>query len=388
MMTKPKIIIFINSLSSGGAERVVSHLLWNLKDDFEIHLAVYCKIIDFEIPSEVKIFDLKQSITANDFIVFLKIPLLAHKIHRYCKKNNIHTSVAFLNRPCYINAVMRYLFGFKGRIVMCQRTHQTSLLSIKSQLYRAISKTLVRFAYKRADLVLANSYVMKADLVDNFKITTPIRVIHNPINLGHIKKMSDMPVLFSFSKDIFYFVSVGGFRKEKNIALMIEAFFRLRHLPVQLLLIGAGTQELYLKEKTSALNLDAKITFIGFDSNPYKYVKKCDCFVLSSFVEGFPNVLLEALALEKPVISTDCKSGPREILAPGTDIHYETTTNIEIAEYGVLTPPNDVVMLAAAMIKMYEDKALREQYISRGLNKAREFDVEEIKQFFHVAFSH
>lgn len=367
---------------------MVSHLLWNLKDEFEIHLAVYSKIIDFEIPSEVKIFDLKQSITANDFIVFLKIPLLAHRIHRYCKKNNIHTSVAFLNRPCYINAVMRYLFGFKGRIIMCQRTHQTSLLSFKSQLYRSISKTLVRFSYKRADLVLANSYVMKADLVEKFKITTPIRVIHNPINLRHIKKMSKMPVSFPFRKDIFYFVSVGGFRKEKNIALMIEAFFRLRHLPVQLLLVGAGTQEQYLKEKTAALNLNSKIAFIGFDSNPYKYVKNCDCFVLSSFVEGFPNVLLEALALEKPVISTDCKSGPREILAPATDIHFETVSNIEIAEYGILTPANDVVMLANAMIKMYEDKALRDQYASRGLTKAREFDVEEIKHFFHVAFSH
>lgn len=384
---KPKIIIFINSLSSGGAERVVSHLLWNLKDDFEIHLAMYSKIIDFEIPEEIKIFDLRQSVTENDFRVFFKIPWLAWRVHHYCKKNNIHTSVAFLNRPCYINGVMRSLFGFKGRIVMCERTYQTTILNLRSRLYRSISQKLVKFAYKRADLVLANSYTMKADLVENFKVTTPIRVIHNPINLAHIKEKAKEPLSLHLNKHLFYFIAVGGFRKEKNYALLIEAFFRLKQLPTHLLIVGAGLQEAYLKQKVHNLGLTQKITFCGFDNNPYKYIKKCDCFVLSSYVEGFPNVLLEALACEKPIISTDCKSGPREILAPGTDIHHEAGTNYEIVEHGILTPPNDVVILASAMIKMYEDSELRAKLSATALKRAEDFDVEEIKQYFHVAFS-
>ena len=385
---KPKIIIFINSLSSGGAERVVSHLLWNLKDDFEIHLAMFSKIIDFKIPGEIKIVDLKQSITENDFMVFLKIPMLAFRLHRYCIKNNIPTSVGFLNRPCYILGVMRSLFGFKGRIVMCERTHQTTVLSFSNRLYRAISKMLVKFAYKRADLVLANSYSMKADLVENLKIKTPIRVIHNPINLAYIKEKAQEALPFLLDKEIFYFISVGGFRKEKNYGLLIDAFFRLKQLPVHLLMVGAGAQEIYLKKKVQALGLTQKITFCGFDSNPYKYIKKSDCFVLSSYVEGFPNVLLETLACEKPIISTDCRSGPREILAPGTDIQHEAFTKYEIVTHGILTPTNDVVILAAAMKRIFEDRTLREQLTSTALKRAENFDVEEIKQYFHVAFSH
>ncbi len=384
---KPKIVIFINSLSSGGAERVVSHLLWNLKDEFEIHLVMYSKIIDFKIPPDIKILDLRQSITENDFRVFLKIPLIAYRLHRYCKKNGIQTSIAFLNRPCYVNGVMRSLFGFKGRIVMCERTYQTAILNPRDPFFRAISTKLVKFAYKRADLVLANSYAMKADLVENFKVKTPIRVIHNPVNLAYIKEKAKEEVSLRFEKDYFYFITVGGFRKEKNYALLIEAFFRMKQLPVRLIFVGAGTQESYLKQKVSSLGLERRVTFAGFDSNPYKYIDKSDCFVLSSYVEGFPNVLLEALACGKPIISTDCRSGPREILAPGTDIHQEASTNFEIAEHGILTPTNDVVLLAAAMKRMFEDAALRERLKAGAESRAADFEVEEIIKSFHVAFS-
>ena len=384
---KPKIIIFINSLSSGGAERVVSHLLWNLRDAFEIHLAMYSRIIDFKIPAEIKIFDLGQSVRENDLSVFMKMPLMAYRLQRYCKAHDIGTSVAFLNRPCYVNGLMRSLFGFKGRIVMCERTYQSTLLNSRGPLFKAISARLVKFAYKRANLVLANSYAMKADLVENFNIKTPVRAIHNPINIGYIKEKANESVNVCFSDKTFYFITVGGFRKEKNYALLVDAFFKLKQLPVQLLFVGAGPQEEYIKQKVHSLGLEEKVRFCGFDSNPYKYVLRSDCFVLSSYVEGFPNVLLEALACGKPVIATDCKSGPREILAPGTDIHHEATTNYEIAAHGILTPTHDAVLLAAAMKKIYEDVALRQSMEASAEQRARFFDLDEIIESFHVAFS-
>ena len=102
---KPKLLIFINSLELGGAERVVSHLLRHLNDDFEIHLAMYNKQVEYDIPKNIPIFDLGQPLHENPISIFLKLPLLSYKIFKYCKKNNIKTSVTFLNRPCYINAL-------------------------------------------------------------------------------------------------------------------------------------------------------------------------------------------------------------------------------------------------------------------------------------------
>ncbi len=384
---KPKLLIFINSLKLGGAERVVSHLLQHLNNDFEIHLALYSREIEFDIPANIPVFDLQQSLDEKPFSVFLKIPLLSYRLYRYCKRNKINTSVAFLNRPCYINALMRTLWRYKGNIIMCERTHQTTILGSNSWLFRTVSTSLVSFSYKRASLVLVNSYASKQDLVENFNVKTPMQVIYNPIDLAIIRKQSVLPCPFTFDENTFYFISVGGFRKEKNLQFLLDAFFIIKQLSVKLILVGAGAQKLELERKVQDLGLSNHVIFTGFDNNPFKYVKRSDCFVLSSYVEGFPNVLLEALACEKPIISTDCKSGPRELLAPGTDLHHSAITSFEVAEYGILTPVNDVANLAASMKKMYEDKNLRIQYQSKALARAEQFDVGEIIQYFHVAFS-
>lgn len=384
---KPRLLIFINTLQSGGAERVVSLLLGHLKDDFEIHLALYSNIVEYTVPPEIKILNLEQPLVQDKTIRFLKLPYISWKVYRYCKKNNINTSVAFLYRPCYINALMKSFWGYKGHVIMCERTHQTTMQQSHSVIYRMFSKFMVMFSYKRADLVLANSYAMQTDLIENFRIKTPVRVIYNPIDLNFIKTHIDEQTDFVFEKGIFHFVNVGGFRKEKNHLLLIQAFFILKNLPCKLVIVGGGVMENELKQKVHDLGLMDKVVFCGFDKNPFKYVYRSDCFVLSSDVEGFPNVLIEALACGKPVISTDCSSGPRELLAPATDLHHRAINNYEIGEYGMLTPVNDVAALAAAMKKMYEDEALRKSFEIKAAKRAEQFDVDEIKQYFHVAFT-
>ena len=384
---KPKLLIFINTLQYGGAERVVSLLLNHLKDDFEIHLAMYSNIVEYNIPAEIKILDLQQPLAETKIIRFLKLPYISWKVYRYCKKNNINISVAFLYRPCYINALMKSIWDYKGHVIMCERIHQTTMQQSHSSIYRRFSKFMVMFSYKRADLVLTNSYATQVDLIENFKVKTPVKVIYNPIDLHFIKTHINEQPDFIFEKKIFHFVNVGGFRKEKNHLLLIQAFFILKNLPCKLLIVGGGVMEEELKQKVYDLGLMDKINFCGYDKNPFKYVSRSDCFVLSSDVEGFPNVLIEALACGKPVISTDCSSGPRELLAPATDLHHRAINNYEIGEYGILTPVNDVTALAAAMKKMYEDASMRKHFAEKALGRAQQFDVDEIKQYFHVAFT-
>jgi N-acetylgalactosamine-N,N'-diacetylbacillosaminyl-diphospho-undecaprenol 4-alpha-N-acetylgalactosaminyltransferase len=384
---KPKLLFFINTLQSGGAERVVWLLLNHLKDDFELHLALYSNYVDFKIPDEVKVFQLNQPLKQNRVLRLLKLPFISHKVYKYCINNQINTSVAFLYRPCYINALLKSWWGYKGKVIMCERTHQTTMITSQSYLYRLFSKFMVKYSYKRANLILANSYAIQTDLIEKFHIKTPIRVIYNPIDLNFIKKHEDDELPFEFEKDVFHFVNVGGFRKEKNHLLLLQAFFILKNLPCKLIIVGGGVMEEDLKQKVNDLGIANKVIFCGFDTNPFKYVKQSDCFVLSSDVEGFPNVLIEALACGKPVISTDCHSGPRELLAPSTDLHHRAIVGYEIGEYGILTPVNDIASLATAMKKMYEDAAMRKQFEAKAKQRAMQFDVDEIKQYFQVAFT-
>jgi N-acetylgalactosamine-N,N'-diacetylbacillosaminyl-diphospho-undecaprenol 4-alpha-N-acetylgalactosaminyltransferase len=384
---KPKLLIFINSLRSGGAERVVSQLLSHIQDDFDIHLALYSHIIEYDIPAGIKIFDLKQSENDGQLSMLLKLPFLSYKVNSYCKKNGITHSVAFLNRPCYINALMRSLWGYKGRVVMCERTHQTAMLKTKSTLTRAITKFLIRVSYNRADLVLANAQAIKDDLRENIHVNTPIEVIYNPIDISELQHKMQEPLNIPLSKDVFYFIAVGNFRKEKNFPLLLDAFALLKHMNCKLLLVGDGPLGSHLKKQSIDLGIAGQVIFCGRDNNPFKYIHQCNAFILCSDAEGFPNVLLEALACGKPVISTDCRSGPREMLAPSTDPDVELTDHFSEEAFGILTPVGNAPILANAMKKMITDVELRNRLQDKAAIRANDFDVSIIRKYFVEAFA-
>ena len=142
-------------------------------------------------------------------------------------------------------------------------------------------------------------------------------------------------------------------------------------------MIGDGYLREKLEEKVRKENLENKIIFLGRQKDVFKFLAKSSCFVLSSDYEGFPNVLIEALACNLPIISTDCISGPREILAPNSDFTKQTKF-IEIAEYGILAPIGDVDKLAEAMRIIYEDEDLRKEYSKKAKFRAKDFDVRKI----------
>ena len=384
---KKKLLLTINSLRSGGAERVVSQLLAHMQDDFDIHLALYNHTIEYDIPSGIKILDLNQDENDGQVSMLLKLPWLSYKVYRYCIKNDINYSVAFLNRPCYINALMRSVWGYTGRVVMCERTHQTAMLNTKSALTRIITKFLITSSYNRAHLVLANATAMKKDLQENLHVKTPVEVIYNPIDLCNLQKKMVEPVDIDFSGATFYFIAVGNFRKEKNFPVLLEAFARLNDLDCKLLLVGNGIMEQMLRQRVHELAIAERVVFIGRDNNPFKYISRAGSFVLCSDVEGFPNVLLEALACGKPVISTDCKSGPREMLAPATDSNVQLQDRFSEEEFGILTPVGNESILADAMREMATNESLRKRLTEKSMKRAADFDISVIRNRFVKAFA-
>jgi N-acetylgalactosamine-N,N'-diacetylbacillosaminyl-diphospho-undecaprenol 4-alpha-N-acetylgalactosaminyltransferase len=176
----------------------------------------------------------------------------------------------------------------------------------------------------------------------------------------------------------FNFINVGAFRKEKNHKNLIEAFNKIRHLNVRLFLLGHRFLKDELILKVKKLQLESQIIFLDFDTNPFKYLSKCNCFVLSSDFEGFPNALLEAMVCGLPVISTDCLSGPREILAPDTDPVATVKDHIEITEYGILVPVKNSELLAEAMELIVKDKELHAKLRQKARERSLDFESGKI----------
>ena len=158
-----------------------------------------------------------------------------------------------------------------------------------------------------------------------------------------------------------------------------------------MVILGQGELEKELKDLVKEMDIEDNVFFLGFQNNPFKFISRADVFALTSLYEGFPMCLAEAMACKTAVISVDCKSGPREMLAPGTDI-LEECNNIEFCEYGVLSPEFNVSlnemhnkdlgevekMFSDALIKLLQDKELRSKYEQLGKLRVNNFDVSKI----------
>ncbi len=363
-MSKKKISILVNDLDSGGAERVVSVLLDMLHSRYDITLFMMHNIIFYNIPKDIKIVIVGNSkLEDSGFIKLLKLPLIAWQY----KKLNIDSSISlsFLSRANYIN-IFAKLFGMKGRVIVSERSMPS--LQYRGSLQGYINRVLIRLLYNRADIVFANSKGNALDLIENFKIRD-VRVIYNIFNIDRIVNLSNRYAILDSNR--FNFITIGRLDEGKNHKLLIDA---IREIDANLYIIGDGVLRDDLVEHIINLGLEDRVFMLGKEKNPYKYLSKADSFLFASNREGFPNVLVEALACGLPVISTDCKSGPREILAPDTDINFQLHTNLEIAKYGILTPINSIDKMIEAMRTIIDNKKLRDEYNKKAINRAKDFD--------------
>lgn len=367
---KKNIAILIYSLAGGGAERVVSILLDELKDIYNITLVLMNDTIVYDIPKGQKIIYLEKSEPfENGIKKLLKLPFLGWKYKTICIENKIDISLSFMNRPVYI-AMFAKLFGLKIENIISERSTPSILYAPKT-LQSKISKLLIKKLYPKADKIIANSNGNSLDLINNFQIEkSNIITIYNPFDIEKIQRDSQVEV-----KDIsftpFTFITVGRVDHGKNHRLLIEVFKRYDLKKTQLLIIGKGPLLDELQKLVKEYQLENQVLFLGFHDNPYKYLSKSDCFVFSSQYEGFPNVVVEAMVCGLPIISTDCKSGPREILEDGT--------------IGKLVKVNDIDQMAKTMIEVYKNQELQQELSKKSFLRAVDFEKNKIiKQFISV----
>jgi glycosyltransferase involved in cell wall biosynthesis len=197
-----------------------------------------------------------------------------------------------------------------------------------------------------------------------------------------------------FTGNYFNFINVGRLNRQKGQWFLIRSFRKVvnQHENARLFILGDGTLKNELKDLINELNLNEKVFLLGVQENVFPFLKNSNCFIFSSLWEGLPIVLIEALSMNLPIISTDCKTGPREILCPELDLNNEIIYPY-YCKYGILNQPfNDKLLfrnldevtlnkseniLSDLMVKIIEDPVLRKKY-SNGQRMSEKFDEEEI----------
>ncbi len=372
---KNNIVILINSLESGGAERVVSNLLNKWSKEYDCYLILIHNYKFYDLDSRVKILTLDESKKSLGFIKLLRLPILAYKLSKIIKEYKFDNMVSFLTRANYVN-ILSNIF-IKHQAVINERAMPS--LQYQNGLNGKINRFLIKSLYPKADLCLSNSYGNMIDLKNNFNITK-IAYVHNPFNLEMIETMSKKEI--EIEKKRFTFATVGRLDHGKNHRLIIDA---IKYVNADLWIIGDGELKEEIQEYIRVQKLQNKVYLLGKNENPFSYISKADCFVFASNHEGFPNVLVEALACELPIISTDCQSGPREILAPNSDVSFQLKDKVELAEYGILTPIKNVDKLQEAMNLIINDKSLRNKYQDKAKQRANDFRIDKIiKQYEEI----
>ena len=233
-----------------------------------------------------------------------------------------------------------------------------------------MARLLVKATYPKARRIIAVSRGVADNLGASFGVRSErMAVIANPVDLDAIRAQAGggapIPI------DGPYAVTMGRLVPNKNFAMLIEAFARAG-IAGKLLILGDGPERDALTRKVEALGLAGRVVMPGFSDNPFPTLARADFYVSPSNAEGFPNSLLEAMSVGLPVVSTNCPSGPAEVLA---DLPREQVgPGVTFAPHGILVAPNDPDAMAEALRAM-ADPARRQSYAGRAPKRAAEFGV-------------
>ena len=358
---KERLAFFLPGLYGGGAERIMLNLASGIASrGYPMDLVLARAEGSFldEVPNSVRLIDLKAT------RVLSSTPALVHYLR--------HERPAALLSILHANITAlwaRPLAGTPLRVILAEHNTLSSVVRGGTDPRWHLYPKLARWFYPWADGIIAVSEGVAVDLAELTRIPRErIQVIYNPIISPVLfeKSMETLDHPWFKSGEPPVLLAVGRLTKQKAFDVLIRAFIEVRkNRPARLMILGEGEERTTLEGLIREYNLEKDIILPGFIPNPYPYMAHAAAFVLSSRWEGLPTVLVEAMALGARIISTDCPSGPREILLDG--------------KYGQLVPVEDPFALASAIVaslatvgirpsqeswKSYELDCVVDQYIN------------------------
>lgn len=312
----------------GGAQRIAQNLCVGLAE----------KGHNVDLVLQKAEGELLQEITDAVSIVDLdtcRVATSINPLRKYLQKRKPDVLYSMMKEINIVATVAHQLSGVDTRLVISE--HNTPTASADGWKDHFILR-LASLVYPYADCIVAVSHGVRNDLLNITSLPDDkVVVIHNPIDVKSVRKQATESVDHKWLSDpsVPVVMSAGRHVPQKGFDTLLHAFSRLTNSNIRLVLLGEGDETEFLHQLANELGIEERVDFPGFVDNPFKYIANANLFVLSSWYEGFGNVLIEAMATGCPVVSTDCPSGPNEILEGGT--------------YGPLVPVKNPVALTRAM---------------------------------------
>ena len=317
VVTVKNICLVIPTLEFGGAERVFVELANAfVAEGHKVSLIVLSKegaLVDRVYPG-VNLFLLNK----KSFLCSL--PALLHQLHKLRPQVIISTLL-------HVNIILGLCrrIGLLSCDTLLLREASIPSLVLNTGIKSKLLSCLYRAGYMCADWVIAQSQFMKKDIQDNFSFDPDsICVIHNPVDVESVQRQSVETISFSHRTKTILFV--GRLAAEKQVVHILQAIALPPLVNVNFHIIGDGEQREFLESQAVSLNLCDRVIFHGVQSNPFPYMKQADIVVLSSEFEGFPNVLIEAIAVGTPICSYRCPGGVSEIICTDNGLLVEPCT--------------------------------------------------------------
>lgn len=374
-MTRPVIVFVINSIGYGGAERALANILdggAHLAERYDVHLVT----LDDEPDGRVMpAWPTRHRLNARGSLV-----RSAWQLARLLRRLRPQLCVSLLVRA-NLCSIMAGRVAAGCKVIMCERMHLSSHLEGRYSGWKlAVAKALPRLIYRRANVALGVSSGVSDDLVAHFGVPAErSSTIFNPYDLAGIRREGARTAAIELPAS--FIVAVGRLVAAKNFAMLIDAYLDA-DIPPDLLILGDGEERAALEGLIRARGAQNRIRLLGYLSDPFPVLSRAFFYASASRNEGFPNAMVEAMALGVPVIATDCPSGPAEILDRAEQV---PVISVAAARYGLLTPVDDRQRLSEAMKRMCEPDT-RAHYARMARQRAEDFDLQAIASLYWSLF--
>jgi glycosyltransferase involved in cell wall biosynthesis len=355
---KYKIALVGFSFSKGGGDKVMANLsLFFDKMGIEVHNIIVLDGVTFPYAGKLINMGLQKNLS-NGFANKWKRLLF---LRNYLKTNDFDFIIDFRPRTKVIQELIISRFIYKTKTIL-------TVHSFLIDYYMPKSAWLTRLIYDQTYATVVIVGQIRELLEDQYQLKN-LATISNPINFEEVKEKCNEAVAIDFE----YIMGIGQYAdniKQFDKLILSYAHSILPQKQIHLVILGTGNKEPL--EKIAVENAVLQyVHFLGFQENPFKYLKNAKYFVLSSLNEGMPNVLLESLACETPVVAFDCLTGPREI--------------IRDKENGLLVENQNIEKLTQAMNLLIEDEELYNYCKKNAAKSIQQFSLENIgKQWLNL----